>query len=455
MLRLSLKELAGAVGGRLNRPEFGDIVISEITTDSRKVPAGALFVPIKGEFFDGHDFLDTAYANGAACALSHNEQDESRPIIFVGDTTKAFLALGSWHIAQIRPKTIAITGSNGKTTTKDLVASVMAQRFRTHKTSGNLNNHVGLPLTLLDMPADTEVAVLEMGMNHLNEISPLSRAAEPDIAIITNIGVAHIENLGSREGILQAKLEILEGLKSGGLALFNGDDDFLPGVRSEHMTQYFGLGGHNSYRGVDIVKRGVRGVSFTVVSGDTRFDVEVPVPGTHMVYNALAAAAVGLTMGLAPGEIRAGIASFIPSGLRLNISQSPRGITIIDDAYNSNPDSAAAALEVLSEAEGRKICVLGDMLELGEDAPSMHFETGKQAANAGIDLIMCVGALSWHTYMGANEIAGPKRAVYFSDKESVKHALEGSLRPGDTLLIKASRGAAFEDITEWIKTLGD
>ena len=450
-MRLTLKEIAAAVGGRLTKEDLNAAEVTVVSTDSRNIPAGALFVPIAGIRFDGHDFLKEAFDKGAMCAFVHKEIHMDRPMILVKDTGQALLDLSSYYISQVAPKTVAITGSSGKTTTKDILASVLARGFKTHKTVGNFNNHIGLPLTLLNMPEDTEAAVLEMGMNHLGEISILSRTAKPDIAVITNIGVAHLENLGSRAGILRAKLEILEGLKPGGLALFNGDNDMLKGLRFDgplykFITRFYGIGpGHWCY-GENIVKDGVRGVSFTAHCEGHRFDVRVPVPGTHMVYNALSAVGVGIALGLAPDEIREGIETFTPSGLRLGITTNKMGVTVIDDAYNSNPDSVEAALDVLKEAPGRKIAVLGDMLELGPEGPSMHESSGKGAVKAGIDLVLCAGELSRHFCEGAIQAGG--RAEHFADKESIISYLKRELQPGDTVLIKASRGAAFEEISK-------
>ncbi|MCL2702665.1 MAG: UDP-N-acetylmuramoyl-tripeptide--D-alanyl-D-alanine ligase [Defluviitaleaceae bacterium] len=443
-MRLTLREIAAAVNGRLSKPEYENLIISGVTTDSRNVPEGSLFVAVAGEFFDGHDFIQSAFHKGASCAVTHKELESARPLVIVEDTRKALLLLASYYLGLFNVKIVAITGSSGKTTTKDLIASVLSQRYRTHKTTGNLNNDIGLPITVFAMPTDTETAVLEMGMNHLGEISVLSRVAKPDIAVITNIGVSHIENLGSQKGILRAKLEILEGLKPGGFAIFNGDDEHLNTVKSTVSIYRYGLGKGLPFRAINIVKHGISGISFTCLADNQAFDVFAPLPGMHMVYNALAAVSVGLALGLTCEEIQAGIKSFQPSSFRLNITKNNRGITIIDDAYNSNPVSAAAALDVLAEAQGRRICVLGDMMELGERGPSMHYETGKHAAGLGIDLILCVGELSRHTYQGAE---GSSRARYFADKEQALSFLKNELRTGDTVLVKASRAMAFEEIS--------
>jgi UDP-N-acetylmuramoyl-tripeptide--D-alanyl-D-alanine ligase len=290
-------------------------------------------------------------------------------------------------------------------------------------------------------------------MNHAGEISLLSRLAKPDIAVITNIGTAHIENLGSQTGIFHAKMEILDGLAEDGFVILNGDDEYLHNAKTGRGVIFYGFGENNAVRAVNIIKRGLKGTSFNCVIGmnnkhTVEFTVDVPVPGTHMVRNALAAAAVGYALGIGVTEIKEGIETFKPSGQRMMISENGDGVTLIDDVYNANPDSAAAALRVLAEAGGRKVCVLGDMLELGAHSEKYHSQTGLLAVELGIDLIVCTGELSRHTYNGAKESG---RAVFFPSKRETLDYLKRTLKSGDTVLIKASRSMGFEEIVEPLK----
>ncbi|MDR1706083.1 MAG: UDP-N-acetylmuramoyl-tripeptide--D-alanyl-D-alanine ligase [Clostridiales bacterium] len=455
MRALNLDEIAWAVGGRLNNGDYNGLSINGVSTDTRSLNAGELFVAVEGPNFDGHSFIDQAFNKGAACVLAHKYTAADKPVITVNDTRKALLDLAAYYISLFEIKTIAVTGSVGKTTAKDLIASVLSRRFRVLKTQGNLNNDIGLPLTVFGIEDDTDIAVLEMGMSAEGEIRALSMAARPDAAVITNIGVSHMETLGSREAILRAKCEVFAGMGPGGAVFLNGGDELLRAADTAGLkTTHFGLTPDCDVTAENIKKLGLTGVSFTLCGKDFKIDAAVNMPGTHTVINALAASAVGLSFGLSPEEIRDGLLDFKPTVNRLNIKEALNGAVIIDDVYNASPDSVKAALEVLTGADGRKICVLGDMMELGPQSALFHEEAGCEAARLGINIIICVGERSRDTFTGAHkEIeSGRSKSVasYFPDKKIAAAYLSGLLKKGDTVLVKASRAMAFEDIVKEI-----
>lgn len=421
----------------------GDAVLTAVSTDSRRIPQEALFLPLAGERFDGHDFIGKALENGAAAVMSHRACEEYPvPALYVENTSQALLDLAGGYRMMCGGSVVGVTGSVGKTTTKELLYAVLAQQFRAEKTEGNLNNEIGLPLTLMRMTKDTEVMVAEMGMNHFGELSVLTRIAQPDLAVITNIGTMHIENLGSREGILRAKLEILEGLRPGGRVIFNGDDALLRPLAARYHAVCFGLS-----EGCDVrasrVCESAEGSKFTVHAFGKSFEAALNVPGLHNVLDALAAAAVGLLLGLSPEQIAEGLRSYAP--LRQRVSHAA-GMTIIDDCYNAGPESMRAALRVLAgtPTEGRRIAVLGGMLELGDFAPELHAGVGREAAKAA-DLLLAYGPCSECYVQGAHE-AGLAGARAFATHDALVAALEETCRAGDTLLFKGSHGMHMEQV---------
>lgn len=448
MKSITLGEIAKAVSG-----DFAgncDIKINSITTDTRKITKGCLFVPLKGEKFDGHDFISQAFEKGAVCCLSH-KNDIGGNVIYVKDTKKALGDIARYYRGLFNIKVCGITGSVGKTTTKDMIYSVLSQKYRTIKTQGNFNNDIGLPLTVFNIEEDTEAAVIEMGMNNFGEISYLTKIACPDVAVITNVGVSHIENLGSREGILKAKCEIFEGLPKNGTAILNADNDMLVTLmgKTTHKTIWFGIENRKDLFAENIETKGIEGVKCTICANGTKFDVNIGVPGDHMVLNALAAAAVGFEFGLSCEEIKAGIESFVPTGMRMEITKTKNNITVINDAYNANPVSMKAAIDVLLRADGEKTAVLGDMFELGDFGPKLHFEVGQYAAEKGIDNIICIGSISKNMYDGALSKNG--HAVYFEDTDSFfKNGFELVSKADTTVLVKASHSMQFEKIAEKI-----
>jgi len=464
---VTIAEICEATGGVYNGDK--SLTITGVSTDSRANVEGCLFVPIKGENFDGHDYIETALEKGAITALSEHENDKC---IKVADTRQALLDLAAYDRARFKGKAVAITGSAGKTTTKEVIASVLSQKYKTLKTIGNLNNDIGLPLTLLRREPDHEAMVLEMGMNHMGEISVLSRVGKPDICLITNIGDAHIENLGSREGILKAKSEIFEGMKEGGTVILNGDDPLLSGlppVPHAGKTIYCRIKDENKpaaegefrmtisnrelppgyWITADLISRnGLRGTTCTLEwkTDDSNIPgaagIIIPLPGDHMIMNAMMAFAVGLEMGVHPMDISNGIRNFQPANNRMAITEA-NGMTIINDVYNASPSSMKAAIDTILNEPGRKVCILGDMFELGGHAEPLHKEVGEHAAKRKIDLLITIGPLSRHTHE-----AFTGEAKHFETKESFIKEWQNHLKTGDTVLIKASRGMALESVVE-------
>ena len=343
MRPMDVEEVAKAVGGQKTGNVSG--TVTSVTTDSRQIAPGALFIPLVGERFDGHDFLAQAEKAGAACVLSQKETTASRAI-FVKDTKKAMGDLAAHYRSKFSIPVVAVTGSVGKTSTKEMIASVLSEGFSVHKTAGNFNNDIGLPLTVFGLEESHTAAVMEMGMNHFGELSYLTAIAKPTVAVITNIGVAHIENLGSREGILKAKCEIFEGLSADGVAVLNGEDDMLLTLGKDRpRTLWFGLTPDNDFYAKNIRPLGLTQTAFTLCHGEEE-------------------AAVGHHLGLSLGQIARGIGGFTQTGMRMQLMKTDF-CTILNDSYNANPVSTKAALQVLAQEKGRKVAVLGDMLELG------------------------------------------------------------------------------------------
>ncbi len=412
------------------------VVISDICTDSRKITPGCLFVALKGERFDGHAFLQQALEQGAAAVMGEIPF-EGGPYLRVKDTSQALLDLAAGYRRQFPIPVVAITGSVGKTTTKEMVAAVLSQKYCCLKTEGNFNNEIGVPLTLFRLEDCHELAVVEMGMNHFGELSRLTRSARPDVVIINNIGMSHVENLGSREGILKAKLEILEGLSKEGVALFNGDDDYLNQANPDVSVIRYGCGENCQIRGEEIqVEQQL--FSFTCKKLPER--VTVPVPGRHNISNALAAVATGLLFDVPAELIKKGIEESQSVGMRMR-TEKKDGITVILDCYNANPDSMRAGISVLRESDGnRKIALLGDMLELGDYSEQAHFEIGQFAS--GLDGVFTVGKASEQINRGADVL----NKQHFTTNEELCRFLSSYLCEGDTVLIKGSRGMKMEEI---------
>ena len=443
MKKLLLSEIASAVGGTAN----GEAEISGICIDSRLCEEGLLYIAIHGENFDGHNFTASALENGATAAMIHHDVDCEGLFIRVDDTREAFLRLANWFRSTFDIPVVGLTGSVGKTTTKEMTWAVLSEKYNTIKTEGNLNNDIGLPRTLMRFEEDTQAAVIEMGMSNKGEISVLSKTAEPTIAIISNIGVSHMESLGSRENICAAKLEILDGLREGCPILLNGDDPYLASAKIEgHPVIYYGINDKFcDFRATD-VRQDDDTTSFVINYGEGETqNVTIPTIGIHNVYNAVAAFAAGLQLGVTPEQAAEGLKKYQPSGMRQRV-KIVNSIRFIEDCYNASPDSQQAALRMLSTVQAkRKIAVLGDMLELGAISDEAHKNAGLLAARNRIDVLMTYGELSQATAERALECGVPV-VKSFLDKTELADTLVSFLQEGDAVLFKASRGMALEDV---------
>ena len=459
MEAITIREILAAVGGTLLRPFDEDRTIDCVDTDSRTMHEGSLFIPLSGERFDGHAYIAQALEDGALGCLTHKSVETLRPDKFyiqVEDTMTALGALARYYRNKFDLKVVGVTGSVGKTTTKDMVASVLSQRYRVLKTEGNYNNNIGVPKTLFRLDHTHQIAVIEMGMNHMGEIDYLTRIAEPDVAVITNVGDAHIENLGSRENTLRAKAEIFSGVRQGGVAVLNGDDPLiakLDGVLIHPITWY-GESEHCAWRCTSIKEAEHDTMHLTAETPLGHLETTIHCLGRHMLYPALTAAAVGGRFGLTLEEISRGIESFAPTKMRMDIVRCKNGVTILNDTYNANPQSMRAAVDVLANYSGSyRVAVLGDMLELGDLGPMLHESVGKAVGGTpGIDCLVTVGQLGEYIAKGAKS-AGMTEVYDRPNKEEAKVVLAQVMQPSAVFLCKASRGMKFEELTEYLKRL--
>lgn len=440
MANITLGQAAAWCGGRVE-PQYENVTFSGASIDSRKLQPGELFVAIVAAR-DGHNFIPGAVERGAVAVLCSRPVPEV-PVILVEDTRIALGRMAAGYLRHMGAKVIGVTGSVGKSTTKEMIATVLESTYRVSKTPANHNNDLGLPAAVLAMEPDTQVAVLEMGMSHFGEIAYLSGLAQPDIGVIINIGTMHIENLGSQEGILRAKLEITQGMKKDSKLLLYGDDPYLWGCREQLSIQkaYFGVENSACAVRCENVTEREGTLSFTVVTAGKSFPVCLPLEGRHYVPDALAAVSVGLEMGIAPEKIAAALGTFQTMAGRQEIF-SAAGCTIISDCYNAGPESMAAALRVLGNRQGRRIAVLGDMLELGDHSRQAHYNAGVLAAEKA-DLLLCFGEESIQTVCGAKN-AGMEKAWHYSSREALAQSLLALHQPGDVLLFKGSRGMKME-----------
>lgn len=445
MGRITLQQAAQWCGGKID-PKYSDVVFFGANIDTRKLEADQLFVALQG-VRDGHDFIDAAFEKGAAAVLcTHCEKDY--PAIIVPDTRLALGQIAKQERLRLGMKVVGITGSVGKTTTKEMVASVLSKKYRTGKTPVNYNNDIGLPMTILGMPDDTQVAVLEMGMNHFREIAYLSNIAMPDVAIIVNIGTMHIEHLGSREGILQAKMEILEGMGPNGKILLNGDDDLLWSCHDRLPDAvYFGMDNPECAVRAENVCNADGALRYSVHSAIGDFSVCLPVEGMHYVGDSLAAVSAGLELGVAIQDICVALENFENAEGRQQIFQV-KDYTIIKDCYNAGPESMAAALRVLGGKKGRRIAVLGDMLELGTSAQAEHYKVGRMAAEKA-DVLLAFGPNGSKMLKGAITGGMPENSARaFDSREKMAEVLTSIARPNDVFLFKGSRGMRMELVLE-------
>ena len=455
MPNMTLKNIALACEGTYVGDEaLLDKVICGAVIDSRLVEEDYLFIPIKGERVDGHNFIPQVFGKGAACVLSEIElEDPAGPYIRVNSSEDALKKIAAFYRKSLPIKVVGITGSVGKTSTKEMIASVIAEKYKVHKTAGNFNNEIGLPLTVLGIRAEHEVAILEMGISEFGEMRRLSMVANPDVCVITNVGLCHLENLGNRDGVLKAKTEVFEFLKEGGLAILNGDDDKLCTKKNVNGrdTVFFGIGegdlAEKAIYATEVVNLGFEGMEAVIHTPKGNFKAHTTIPGEHNIYNALAATAVGLELGLNLEEIKKGIAEAKTIAGRTNLIRA-NGYNVIDDCYNANPVSMEAALDVLSHAKGRTIAVLGDMGELGEDEKELHFGVGKCVAEKKIHTLFCAGTLAAEYKAGVQSRENDCKVFYFENKDDMLRELLSCAKEGDNILIKASHFMGFTEVVE-------
>ena len=443
---ITLQQAAQWCGGRVE-PKYADVTFLGANNDTRKLAPGQLFVALQGQR-DGHDYVDAALEAGAAAVLCSRDVGDV-PAIVVEDTRKALGDIARGERQRIGMKVIGITGSVGKSTTKEMIAAVLSKIYRVSKTPANHNNDIGMPMSILSMPEDTEVAVLEMGMNHFREIAYLTAIAQPDMAVITNIGTMHIEHLGSRQGILQAKLEILEGMKPDSKLLLNGDDALLWHLRPEKNVRVIYVGIENSechYLATDL-SESTEKLCFRTNTDQGMLDIEMALEGVHYVYDALSAIGVGLEYGVSIADIRDSLAHFRNMEGRQEIFEA-KGCKIIKDCYNAGPESMAAALAVLGNQPGRHVALLGDMLELGVCSPAEHYRLGRLVAEKA-EVLLAFGPNSSRTVSGALTGGMPyNQARGFEDRDACVAALKRMVKPGDVILVKGSRGMHMELILD-------
>lgn len=472
MEHLTLGKIAEATEGTyIGSDALKDRRITGAVTDSRKVEEGYLFIPIKGERVDGHEFIPDVFAKGALAVLSEKQLDQpAGPYILVASTTEAMKKLAAFYRRSLAVKVVGITGSVGKTSTKEMIASVLSQKYSVWKTAGNFNNEIGLPLTIFGIRKEHQIAVLEMGISDFNEMHRLSEMAYPDICVITNVGYCHLENLGDRDGVLRAKTECFEHMKEDGTVILNGDDDKLATKTQVNGKPviFYGIGaagrlvGEGAVTGqadssagkqvyaTEVKNLGFEGMEAVIHTPEGEFFVHISIPGEHNIYNALAAASVGLQLGLTLEEIKAGIEAAETIAGRTNLIKTG-GITVIDDCYNANPVSMKASLEVLSHASGRRIAVLGDMGELGADEVKLHAEVGEAVGRNQIPVLFCAGTLAKQYAQQAKKTNAACEIHYFADRESMTEELCAFVKEGDTVLVKASHFMEFPKVVEALK----
>ena len=434
-----------------------DIEISAITTDSRKIQKNGMFIAICGEKSDGHDYIGKCFDDGALCCISERElPGESRPYIQVESSLTALKQLAAYYRQQLDIKVVGITGSVGKTSTKETIASVLAQKYKVKKTQGNFNNEIGLPLTVFTLEESDEIAVLEMGISDFGEMTRLTAIACPDVCVITNIGWCHLENLKTRDGILKAKTEIFKSMNPDGTVILNGDDDKLITIKDVYDKKpvFFGIENKCGIYAENIVNNGLEGMTARICNVNTAdnindFDVHIPVAGIHMVYNSMAAAAVGAEFGLTSEQIADGIANMETIAGRNHIIRTD-SLLILDDCYNAN--SMKSSIDVLASSKGRKVAILGDMFELGEEEKQLHYGVGEYFKNKNIDVLITVGELSKNIAAGVRTVSACDVHSY-NTKDELEKDFTKLLKKGDNILVKASHGMQFTKIVDSLEKL--
>ena len=449
MRGISVKQAAEIVNGKLYGTQGLDSEILGVTIDSRKVENGYMFAALKGERVDGHDYIAKAFELGAVCCIAEKlPEDISGTVIIVPDVAAALKILAENYRKRFDIPVIGIAGSVGKTTAKEMIASVLSQKYNVLKTEKNLNNELGVPLTIFRIEPEHEVAVIEMGISDFGEMGRLAMMVRPTMAVYTLIGHAHLERLHDRNGVLKAKAEMLDFMPDDGTVFLNADDDLLAKLDCRQNKVLYGTKDNADVKAENILSDSLSGLSCDIVSGDRRIPVKVPSYGSHMVYAALEGAAVGLAMGLSNAQIAAGIAAYETVGRRANVCDTGF-ITLVDDCYNANPDSVMCAVDSLKSVDGRKVCILGDMLEMGENKAELHAKVGKYASDNGVDMLLTVGELSKNTCTAAEEIS----SLHFDTNAELITGLPELIEKGDTVLVKASNSMKFDEISDALKLL--
>ncbi len=455
MVPFDIFKAASAIGGELVNAA-AKAEITNVVIDSRKAGKGSLFVAIKGERSDGHDYINDVFAKGASCVLcDHVPEGVTGPCIVVKDTVKGLQEIAKQYRSERKARVIGITGSVGKTSTKEMVAGTLSAKFKVLKTEGNYNNEIGLPLTVLNIEEETEIAVLEMGISDFGEMRVLSRIARPDICVITNIGQAHLEFLKSRDGILKAKSEIFEFMNPNGSIYLNGDDDKLSTLRNVNgiTPVFYGFNSSNDAYPTDVCPLSLEGSTMTLHYKDMELKARITIPGSHMVMNAVVAAAIAYDLHMTSEEIAEGLFTAKTISGRCNIIKTPKGGYIIDDCYNASPNSMKAAIDTLTLSSERKVAILGDMFELGEDSDRMHAEVGRYAVKSHIDKLICVGANCKYMYEAASDADTTVKTVYYPSLDELLLKLSEETDGSESILVKSSNGMGFSKLVEKLKEL--
>lgn len=456
MLKATLETIAKIVGGNLVTTSMKDVIVEGVSTDTRDIKLHNLFIPLVGAKYDGHTFTFDAIKKGAIATLwdkNHPTPYLDAGIIVVDDTLKAYQKLANSYLKATKSKVIGITGSNGKTGTKDILASILEENFRVHKTAKNLNNEIGVPKTIMEMDLDDEAIVLEMGMERFGEISVLTNIANPDIAVITNIGDSHLLELGTKENIARAKFEILEGLKPDGIFIFNNDDDILRKVIREYSIpqRIIKIGTREDS---DVIIRPIRsdesGSSFSI----GEYAYSIPFIGKHQIYNVSVAITIAGLLGMDYASIVKGLSKVKLTGMRMELMHLP-SFDILNDCYKSNPQSLMSCIETVYTMKGykNKILILSDMLELGENEEKLHFNVGEKIDRDRIDYVICVGDLAKEIYNGANRNFNVKNLFYFETKGEVIEKVREIISEDTLIMVKGSRGMKLEEIIEKLKEI--
>ncbi len=445
---MTLSNIAKACDGTYFGPDnLKEAKITGVEKDSRLIEKGYLYLPFVGNVVDGHDFITQVFEKGALCTLSERQLDiTDKPYILVESVGVALKKIAAFYREQISAKIIGITGSVGKTSTKEMIASVLSEKFDVHKTAGNYNNEIGMPLTILQIREHHEIGVIEMGISDFSEMHRLSEVAKPDICVITNIGDCHLENLKDRDGVLKAKSEIFDFAKDNAFVVLNGDDEKLATVKSlgNRIIEFYGNNSNRDIFATNVETLGIFGTKVSINYKGESFDTQIPVPGAHMVNHALCATCIAKYLGMTNDEIDKGIRALNPIEGRNKVIKTDR-YTLIDSCYNANPMSMKSSIDTLSETKGRRVAILGDMFELGENTADLHRQIGKYAATKSLDVIVCVGELSKNIY---NEIQKMRTddLYYFATKEDLINELDKIIKNDDIILVKASNGMKFKEL---------